>query len=283
MKIVYCGSASFGIPSLEGIKASNHDLVYVFTQCPHPAGRGRTLTPTPIANWARQNSVPFTETGNVNSDEIVEKIARCKPDLLLVIAFGQKISDRLIALPAKNAINVHASLLPKYRGAAPINWAIINGETGTGISIITLASKMDAGQILAQEKTHIADDETAQQLHDRLAQIAAPLLLQTIKSIQDGTAVYKAQDAALVTKAPKLKKPDGFIDFNDPAEKIRNEIRGLWPWPAAQADYVNRKTRKCCRVKIAKAKVVACQVPCSGHSGELDSELNVLCGHDKLK
>ena len=122
-------------------------------------------------------------------------------------------------------------MLPKYRGAAPINWAIINGETITGVTIITLAEKMDAGQILSMEQTEILDDETAGQLHDKLAQIAAPLLIKTIDNIADGTITYTEQDHSKATLAPKLKKSDGFLDFNEPAEVLARKIRGFWPWP----------------------------------------------------
>ena len=171
---------------------------------------------------------------------MLEKIADCNPDLIVVIAFGQKIGNELINLPPKGAINVHASLLPKYRGAAPINWVIINGESETGISIISLAEKMDAGDIVSQAKTDIAEDETAGQLHDRLAQMAAPLLLETIDKIANGTAIYTKQDHSKAMLASKLKKSDGFLDFAESAELLEQKIRGFWPWPGTSAIYVSK-------------------------------------------
>jgi len=283
MKIVYLGSGQFGIECLNALNSSIYNLQFIVTQPPNPAGRGRKPNPTPAARWANANSIPFVETDNANTPEMIEKVADYKPDLIVVIAFGQKVGNDLINLPPKSAVNVHASLLPKYRGAAPINWAIINGETETGISIITLAEKMDAGCILGQSKTDIAPDETAGRLHDRLAQIAAPLLLKTIDQIADGSVVYTEQDHSRATLAPKLKKSDGFIDFNEPAVFLERKIRGLWPWPGASANYLSKKTGKSVRVSIAMSQVVETSDTSGLSTGTLDENLNVICGKDALK
>jgi len=290
MEIVYLGSGEFGIECLDalhkesqGSSISEHDLRFIVTQPPNPAGRGRRPQPTPVARWANTHSIPFIEVDSVNNCEIVEKITGYEPGLIVVIAFGQKIGSELINLPPKGAINVHASLLPKYRGAAPINWAIINGETTTGISIITLAEKMDAGQIVAQAKTDIATDETAGQLHDRLAKIAAPLLLKTIDQIADDTEVYIEQNHDEATLAPKLKKFDGYLDFTEPAEVLARKIRGFWPWPGASANYISKKTGKSVRVTIAMAEIVMLREPSLMLPGTFDVNLNVICGRDALK
>ena len=287
MKIIYLGSGEFGIECLNALERSGHSLQFIVTQPPHPAGRGRKPSPTPAAHWATTHSIPFVETDNVNTPRMIEKIADYKPDLIVVIAFGQKIGNELIDLPSKGAINVHASLLPKYRGAAPINWAIINGETKTGISIITLAEKMDAGSILAQSQTDIGPDETAGQLHDKLAQMAAPLLLKTIEQIADGSIIYTEQDHSKATVAPKLKKSDGFIDFSESADALARKIRGFWPWPGASATYLSKKTNKSIRITIAMAEEGAVREP-PLHAptlppGILDENLNVICGTDALK
>lgn len=283
MKIVYLGSGEFGLESLDALLASKHELRFIVTQPPRPAGRGRKSTPTSVAHWANAHSVRFIQTQDVNAPEICQEIASHQPDLIVVIAFGQKIGNELINLPGPGrAINVHGSLLPKYRGAAPINWAIINGETETGISIIALAEKMDAGQILAQRKTAILPDETAGQLHDRLAKIAAPLLLETIDRIADGTAAYNEQDHSQATLAPKLKKSDGFLDFNEPAEVLTRKIRGLSPWPGAQATYISKKTGRSLAVIIARAATVR-ERPADLPPGTLDEDLNVVCGSEGLK
>ena len=283
MQILYLGSGQFGIECLNALDHSGHTLQFIVTQPPHPAGRGRKPNPTPVAHWAAIHSIPFVETDNVNTPEMLTRIADYKPDLIVVIAFGQKIGNDLINLPQKGAINVHASLLPKYRGAAPINWAIINGETETGISIITLAEKMDAGQILAQSKTDITADETAGRLHDRLVEIAAPLLLKTIDQITDGSVIYTEQDHSKATLAPKLKKSDGFIDFAEPAEVLERKIRGLWPWPGASANYLSKKTNKSTRVTIAMAQTIGTSNPTGLSVGTLDENLNVICGTNTLK
>ena len=283
MNIVYLGSGGFGIESLNRLSGSDHDLGLVVTQPPNPAGRGRKPRPTPVAHWAIGHGVLFVETDNVNAPGITKQIGSCQPDLIVVVAFGQKISNELIDLPPKGAINVHSSLLPKYRGAAPINWAIINGETRTGLSIITLAEKMDAGHILAQAQTDIDPNETAGHLHDRLAKMAGPLLLETINQIADGTAVYTEQNHAEATFAPKLKKSDGLLDFSEPAEVLVRKIRGFWPWPGASANYISQKTSKSIRVSLANAEVVESSNPSNLPTGTLDGNLNVICGENALK
>ena len=287
MRIIYLGSGEFGLECLDALARSGHILQFIVTQPPHPAGRGRKPRPTPAARWADSNSIPFIETEDVNSSPTIEKIAAYQPDLIVVIAFGQKIGNELINLPPKGSINVHASLLPKYRGAAPINWAIIDGEKQTGISIIALAEIMDTGNILTQANIDIGADETAGQLHDRLAKMAATLLLKTIDDIANGTAVYTEQDHSIATLAPKLKKSDGFLDFNEPAELLQRKIRGLWPWPGASAMYVSKKTEKSLRVTIAMAEVVGAVREPPSHAtlppGTLDESLNVICGQRALK
>jgi len=283
MKIVYLGSGEFGIECLNALAGSAHEVVFIVTAPPQPAGRGRKKCPTPVCRWANMHLIPFIETDNINTPEIIEQIAGYRPDLIIVIAFGQKVGRELIDLSPKGAINVHASLVPKYRGAAPINWAIINGETKTGNSIITLADKIDAGQILAQAEMEIAPDDTAGSLHDKLAQSATPLLLETVEKIAAGTAVYTEQNHSKATFAPKLGKSDGFLDFSEPAKVLAAKIRGFWPWPGASADYISKKTNKSARVTIAMAEVVATSNPAGLPAGTLDENLNIICGENALK
>ena len=282
MKIVYCGCGRFGIESLDALKASNHQLLHVITHPQKQAGRGRKLRANDVEQWAQQNNVPFTAIEDINSSQGVQLIRKLAPDLLVVIAFGQKISAEIINVPPKGAINIHGSLLPKYRGAAPINWAIINGETETGVSIITLAEKMDAGEILAQAKLKIAADDTADTVHDALAKIAAPLLIETIDKIAAGVAVYTKQDSSKIAKAPKLKKSDGVIDFASSAQQIHNKVRGLFPWPGVVACFVSAQSGKKYPVTIAKTQVVS---PTGRNEkiGVVDENFNVLCGIGSLK
>ena len=283
MNIVYLGSGEFGIPALNALLNSGHNLSLIVTQPPAPAGRGQSHCPTAVSRWAQVHLISFIEADNVNCQEILERVKNSRPDLLVVIAFGQKLCPGLTNLAPKGAINIHASLLPKYRGAAPINWAIINGETTTGLSIITLAEKIDAGKILAQSQTEIRSDETAGELHDRLAQSAAPLLLETVGKIAGGIAVYTEQDHSKAIFAPKLRKSDGLLDFSEPAEVLARKIRGLWPWPGASANYTSAKTNKTVRVTIAMAKVVQHLDKSHLPTGTLDDDLNIICGRDALK
>jgi methionyl-tRNA formyltransferase len=283
MNIVYLGSGQFGLPCLNAILCSRHNITLVITQPAQPAGRGRKLASTPAANWAIEHSIPLVEIPDVNAPDIVTLIREQKPELLVVIAFGQKISKEVTDIAPKGAINVHASLLPKYRGAAPINWAIINGDTETGISIITVAERMDAGDILAQCKTEIQGDESANELHDRLAELAAPLLITTIDLIAGGTAKYAKQDDATATRAPKLKKNDGFIDFTEPAEVLHRKMLGLWPWPGVSAFYQSRQLDRTERVIIAKADILRIDEPVNQPPGTIDENLNIICGKDSLQ
>jgi methionyl-tRNA formyltransferase len=283
MNLVFFGSGEFGIESLNAVAQSNHKLLFIATQPPHLAGRGRKPNPTPVAQWANAHSTPYVETDSVNAAQITARIAEYEPDLILVIAFGQKIGNELIDLPPRGAINVHASLLPKLRGAAPINWAIINGETQTGISVITLTEKMDAGRILTQAETDISPNETAGELHDRLAKMAAPLLLKTLDEIEAGTAKYTEQDHSKATLAPKLKKSDGFLDFAESAELLDRKIRGFWPWPGASAEYTPKKTDEKLRTTIAMVDVVENADRANLPIGTLDDELNVICGKGALR
>jgi methionyl-tRNA formyltransferase len=284
VRIVYLGSSNFGLHCLDALKCSRHELVHIITQPAHKAGRGRKLRPTEAAVWAAENGIGCTEAPDVNSIDTLELVSSMKPDIYVVIAFGQKIGREFIATAQYGAINVHASLLPKYRGAAPVNRAIVEGESETGVTIITLAEKMDAGEMLGRSVIPINPDDNAQTVHDRLAVISAPLLLETLEKIESGTAVYEKQDESRVTFAKKLKKSDGNINWQKPAESICRHIRGFWPWPGAFTNYVVAKTGRCYNITIADAAVtdddpeVETRVP-----GRFDSNMNVICGKGTLR
>ena len=283
MRIIYFGSSSFGLPCLEAIHQSGHELISVFTQPARPAGRHRShLTPTDVAQWCQKNRIDCTEAKKINTPDMAEQVAACNADLLVVIAFGQKVSQEVIALQTHGAVNVHASLLPKYRGAAPIHWAIMNGEAETGVSIITLADEMDAGKVLAQGSTPVAPDDTFETMHEKLSQLSVPVLMDTIDQIQNGSAVYTPQEPAQVTYAPKLKKSDGYIDWNKSADAIVNHIRGLRPWPGAQSIYVSAETGRHWRVGLANATAVDGK-DSTRPPGQLDENLMVTCGSGSLK
>jgi methionyl-tRNA formyltransferase len=283
MNIVYLGSGRFGLPCLDAIIQSSHKIALVITQPAQPAGRGRKPTPTPVAGWAAEKSVPVIEAADVNAPDIVNRLSECKPDLIVVIAFGQKIGTQILDVVPKGAINVHASLLPKYRGAAPINWAIVNGELETGVSIITIAQKIDAGDVLAWAKTPIEWDETADALGQRLAKLAAPLLVTAVDQIAAGTATYTKQDDTRATRAPKLKKSDGFLNFSEPAEVLFKKMLGFWPWPGATAVYNSKESGRVEKVTLAKTEILKMPNPENLPPGTIDENLNVVCGQNRLQ
>ncbi len=282
MNIVFLGSGAFGLNCLDAINCSSHNLALVITQPARASGRGKKIQPTAVADWAKINNISCKETSNINSPESVDMIKALCPDLIVVIAFGQKISQEVTSIAPKSAINVHSSLLPKYRGAAPINWSIINGDTTGGVSIITVADKMDSGDILAQKETAIAPNETAGQLHDRLALLSTDLLLNTIDAIEKNTAIYTEQNHAMATSAPKLKKSDGYIDFTDSAGSLHNKVRGLFPWPSASCHYTNN-SNTIIRVVIEKAAIIDSDTKSELAAGTLDNDLNIVCGTGLLK
>lgn len=284
MRIIYFGSAQFGLPSLEAIRTSSHELAAVFTQPARPSGRHRSKpTPTDVELWCLNNNIPCVEASNVNQPEMMRQIADFNADLLVVIAFGQKVSQAVIGLQKYGAINVHGSLLPKYRGAAPIHWAMMNGEAETGISIITLADRMDAGLILAQDKLPIGPDDTFQTMHDKLAKLSVPVLMKTIDQLENGTATFTEQDESQVTYAHKLQKKDGFVDWEKPADQLVNQIRGLWPWPSAQSVYVSAKTGKHWRVTISNAQPLLREAKAGDVPGQVDENLHIICGQGALQ
>jgi len=283
MRIVYCGSSAFGLPCLEAIRNSRHELVHIITQPSKQAGRGKKLRKTPVADWADNAQIDCSEFSNVNSSESLELVASLKPDIFVVIAFGQKIGPEFIKSAKHEAINVHGSLLPDYRGAAPINWAIIDGKKETGVTIITLADRMDAGDMLGKSSIPIEPCDSASSIHDKLSEISAPLIIETLEKIESGAAIFQSQDESKVTIARKLNKSDGYIDFAQNAGKVVDLIRGMWAWPGAQSDYIIGESSKRLRVTIAQAKVVEIVGEKEYLPGEFDDNLNVVCGEKAIQ
>ncbi|MCC6680986.1 MAG: methionyl-tRNA formyltransferase [Phycisphaeraceae bacterium] len=236
MHLLLLGSGDFGLPTFEALRAQ-HQIAGVVTQPDRPAGRKRIDTPTPVAAWAAEHELTVHKTDNVNSDQFVRMVRQLGADASVVIAFGQKLSPQLIDSLGNLAVNLHASLLPRYRGAAPINWAMIRGEKNTGVSVIGLAQKMDAGEVYATASLAIDPHETAGELHDRLALLGPAAVQRVLDDLQRGTLQPQVQDHNLATPAPKLKKSDGTVDFNQPAEAVRCRIHGLTPWPGCRVQW----------------------------------------------
>lgn len=233
MRIVFIGSGEFGLPTIKTL-SSMHDVPLVVSQPDKPAGRKRVMTPTPIAAWAEEQGIETIKPENINEPEFVSIIRSVEPDAIVVIAFGQKIGDAVIGSPKYGptaTMNLHSSLLPKYRGAAPINWAVLEGEAETGVTVINLADRMDAGSILGHTSTPIRECETAGELHDRLAGLGPALVLDTLNKVEAGTLETHEQDHDAATRAPKLSRADAVVDFSATADAVRCRIHGLTPWP----------------------------------------------------
>jgi methionyl-tRNA formyltransferase len=255
LNLIFAGSGAFGLPTLKALQAAGHTFAAIYTQPDRPAGRGKKLTPTPIAQYCDQNSLAATRTPNINLEPLPPA------DAMVVIAFGQKISQAVITHTPLQAINLHASLLPKYRGAAPIQRALIAGETITGNSIIRLADKMDAGKVLATSHLQILPTETAAELHDRLALDGAPLILQTLAALASGTATETDQDHSLATHAAKISRADCTLDFSQPAHLLSGQIRGLSPWPACRVALSTPDHQPAARFAILRCQQVPDQLP----------------------
>lgn len=247
MNVLFLGSGAFALPTLARL-TRDHTLLGVVTQPDRPAGRARRLTPTPIAQWAAAHAprVPLHKPEDVNDDGVAGALRALPADAWVVIAFGQKLSEPLLA--DRFAINLHASLLPRWRGAAPINWAILAGDAQTGNSVITVARRMDAGAILAQEATDVEPLETAGELHDRLGARGPDLVESVLQAKARGTLAPREQDESLATRARKLTKEDGVVDFSRPAGECRARIHGLSPWPGVRVMFHGEQLR------LARAK-----------------------------
>lgn len=235
MRIVFMGTPDFAVPSLKKLIEAGHEIVGVFTQPDKPKNRGMKLQPTPVKVVAQEAGIPVYQPVSLKGDEAYDALAALAPELIVVAAYGKILPKRILELPKLGCINVHSSLLPRYRGAAPINWAILNGDEVTGVTIMYMAEGLDTGDIISQRETPIDPNETVETLHDRLADIGAELLVETVASIADGTAQRTPQDDSLSCYAPMLGRELSPIDFANTAKHIHNQVRGLIPWPATTA------------------------------------------------
>lgn len=263
MKIVFFGTADFALPALRALVASPHTVALVVTQPDRERGRNLTVSPPPSKVIAAMHAIPVFQPADVSSAASVTRFESVAADLFVVIAFGQLLKNDVLKIPKSGAINLHGSLLPKYRGAAPTNRAIINGETTTGVTVIRMDERMDAGDIIAQRDAAIDDDDTNITLSETLSEIGADLLIDTIAMIESGRATFRRQDEAQVTYAPKLKKGDGLIDWDEPARLIHNKVRGFIPWPGA---YTRAKGKV---IKIWETRLLDDRSVAGAKSGEL--------------
>ncbi|MEE8564440.1 MAG: methionyl-tRNA formyltransferase [Atribacterota bacterium] len=248
LRIIFMGTADFGGPTLEKLADSRENKIAVITQPDRPQGRGRKILPTPVKKIALDKGLEVFQPEKINDEESIKRIKEFKPDIILVVAYGQILSNHILNIPKIGCINIHGSLLPKHRGAAPINRAVINGEKETGITFIFMNEKVDAGDIIFQEKIDILPDETCGELYYRLSDLSARSLPKLLKKIKSGKIERISQDNKLVTFARKMNKEDGKIDWSDKGEKVYNLIRGTIPYPGAFTYYKGRK------LKITRAR-----------------------------
>jgi methionyl-tRNA formyltransferase len=230
---VFLGTPEFAVPSLQALASRGHQVAAVFTQPDRPKGRGNQVAESPVKLAAKTLGIPVYQPERIRRPESVEQLRQLRAEMMVVVGYGQIIPQTIIDVPRYGILNVHASLLPKYRGAAPIQWAIANGETETGVTIMQIDAGLDTGDMLLKGAVSIAPEETAPELSARLAPLGAELLLEAMRQIEDGTVRRERQNHAQATLAPILKKEDGLIEWSRPAQRIYNRLRGFAPWPGA--------------------------------------------------
>tara|TARA_B100000959_G_scaffold20462_1_gene19741 strand:+ start:20 stop:970 length:951 start_codon:yes stop_codon:yes gene_type:complete len=249
MNIIFMGTPDFALPTLQQLCESDHHVLAVVTQPDRPKGRNRKPAPPAVKQFAMEHGLPVLQPETITPD-LIKTLGDLEPDFIIVVAFGQILKKELLVLPRHFCINLHSSLLPKYRGAAPINWAIINGDKETGVTTMKMDAGLDTGDTLLSWKTPILSEDDAQSLHDTLAREGAGLVLETLRRLEERSLQPAPQDSSLASYAPKLKKEDGLINWGENAVKIHNQIRGLEPWPGAYTFFKSKRLR-ICKTEIA--------------------------------
>jgi methionyl-tRNA formyltransferase len=238
MRIVFCGTPQFAVPTLQHFLVQpDLEIIAVIAQPDRTRGRGQEVSFSAVKQAAISAHLPLHQPEKVRAPEVQQLLQQLSPDVIIIIAYGQIIPARLLSIPKLGWINLHASLLPKYRGAAPINWAIVNGETKTGVTTMRIDAGMDTGEMLLRRELEIGPNETAPELAQRLSEIGAPLMAETLRGLAVGTIAPRPQNHAEATLAPLLKKEDGRIDWKRPSQEIYNRIRGFAPWPGAYTTF----------------------------------------------
>lgn len=275
-KIIFMGTPDFACPTLQILLDRGEQVAAVFTQPDRPKGRGQKLQPPPVKELALQHGIPVVQPPKVRAPEVIDRIREMQPDLIVVVAFGQILPKALLDIPVHGCINVHASLLPRYRGAAPLNWCIVNGESETGVTTMLMDVGLDTGPMLLKKATPIGPDEDIASLHDRMSLLGAELLGETLDQLKSGNISPTPQDDSQSCYAPLLKKEDGLIDWRKPATAIHNLVRGFALWPGAVTSLAG-ETFKLFRTGIARG---------SGEPGTVlradKAGIEVACGTDSL-
>ncbi|MBE0068321.1 MULTISPECIES: methionyl-tRNA formyltransferase [Thermoanaerobacterium] len=279
MNIVFMGTPEFAVPSLEKLIEFGHNVMLVITQPDKPRGRGKKISYSPVKECAIKNNIDVFQPQKLkNNKEVFDKLRKLNPDLIVVAAYGKILPEEILQIPRYGCINVHASLLPKYRGAAPINWAVINGEKETGITIMYMEKGLDTGDILLQKSIPILEEDNSETVHDKLAVLGGNALIEAINKMVDGALKPVKQDDSKATYAPILEKSIGLIDWQKSAVEIKNLVRGLRPWPVAYTYYKGNM------LKIWAAEVYSYEgKEKPGTVITTGSALIVKCGKDALK
>jgi methionyl-tRNA formyltransferase len=277
MRVIFMGTPEFALPTLEGLIDSGVKIVGVFTQPDRPKGRGRKLEPSPVKRLAEEHGLPVFQPERLRDKDAIKQVRSLKPDLVVVVAYGQILPQEVLDIPKYGCVNVHASLLPRHRGAAPINKAIIDGDPMTGVTTMQMDAGLDTGDMLVKKSISIFPNENAGELHDRLAQLGREAMEETLARLCAGTLSPQKQDDSRSSYAPMLKKEDGLIDWKRPAAAIHNQVRGLYPWPGAFT-HLDGEVLKIADTRIADT---------SGNPGEIlvleNSGVVVACGEGALQ
>jgi methionyl-tRNA formyltransferase len=276
MRIVFMGTPEFACPTLKALVERGENVVAVVTQPDRPKGRGQQTLPPPVKLLGQQYGIPILQPLKVRQPQVIEELRLLKPDLIVVVAFGQILPKALLEIPPCGCINVHASLLPRYRGAAPLNWCIINGEKETGVTSMMMDVGLDTGDMLLKRSTPIDPDEDTSTLNGRLSLMGAELLVQTIDLLAVGGLAPERQDDLLTCYAPMLKKGDGLIDWGKDAATIKNLVRGMTPWPGAYT-HIGDRFLKVFRVQAGPGQGEPGEILSAGRDG-----IEVACGEGSI-
>lgn len=277
MKIVFMGTPEFAVPSLKRLYADGHEIAGVFTQPDKPRNRGMKLSACPVKECAITHGTPVFQPSSLKGEEALETLRGLAPELIVVAAYGKLLPPSVLELPRCGCVNVHSSLLPKYRGAAPIHWAVLSGEKETGVTIMYMAEALDAGDIITAVKTPIGPEETSEELHDRLMLLGAEALGGAVRAIGEGTASRTPQDEAKSCYAPMLSRELSPMDWNRPAAALHNQVRGLLPWPAASAALGGRRFKLFRAAVGGDTREPAGTVVAAGTAG-----IGVACGDGRI-
>ena len=279
LRLLFCGTPHFAVPTLRHLlPQSDFEIAAVITQPDRPRGRGQQISSSPVKETAREAGIPVHQPEKIRAAETQTLLETLAPDVIVIIAYGQIIPARLLSIPKLGWINLHASLLPKYRGAAPIHWAIANGETASGLTTMRIDAGMDTGDIFLQEKIAIAPEQTAPELAKKMSEIGAPLMAETLRGIASGKLSPLPQEHTEATYAPLLKNEDGRIDWNRPAQEIYNRLRGFDPWPGAYTSFRGQT----CHLWAEPFPLGTLTGSATGTLFQEDRKILIACGHATL-